>query len=273
MNRLAFYAIATAALGGSLLAIACKATIEAEAGPGTPMFGGSKLKVDIDAGSRTVSVPPNFPQPAPGSCVKVNFVGPNGELLSTEEVTVGGPGAVAPEGTEGITVSPCDPPEEEEAERVTPDGRTLRTYPFRWLPYDTSGPVWFIDFTVEATDVYDAQAKALDFLRHTLTEKKPEGVEVYGFAGVHSRDGRVRFAVVSDEKPTKLLVQWNDGRVASLRDGVTRRLPAGWYASTYFVPTSMVDYGPGFDVKNVAAYHLETPSKTIDMRLSVAVQQ
>lgn len=269
----------TAAASLALVALitACKASVEAEAGPGTPIFGGSKVRIEVDG--RTVSVPAGEPQPKAGDCVHVNWLGANGEDLGGTDVVVGGPGAQAPPGAEGVTVSPCKPAEHKGATGAHSPQQfvsgALEVFAFRYQPLDfTSGRGRFVDFTVSATDDATARTQALEFLRGTLERSCPPTVTPYGFADVEVlQDGRVRFSIVSLAEPRSLSFSWNSRAVGTLAQARVARSSAGWYASTLIVPAGLVFYGvPGLPVTNSAAFDLVTRDLATSLALSLTVQ-
>jgi len=266
------------------LFVACKVSAQAEAGPGVPLFGGSSVTVDID-GRRVSPCPdPDGVFPKDGDCVRLHFKDADGKEIGAADVTVGGPGADAPPGTEGVTVSPCDPPAKDKKDKTQAMGwgridfraaGSLVTVPFRALPFRMEdGRGRWIDYTATASSVDQAEGLARSFEAGALEKPKPDGVEAYGFADAEVlSDGRVRFSILSWRRPSDLSLVWNGHALADRVEHarITRTL-GGWYASTVLVPAGYVNFeAGGLEVVNEAAFSVLTRDGLVEQRLAVTV--
>jgi hypothetical protein len=272
-----------AALAAALFA-ACKVSAQAEAGPGVPLFGGASVTVDIDGRRVSPQPDPDGAFPKDGDCIRVHFKDADGKEIGSADVTVGGPGADAPDGTEGVTVSPCDPPAKDKKDKTQAMGwgridfraaGSLVTVPFRSLPFRMEdGRGRWVDYAATAASVDQAEGLARAFEQGTLEKPRPEGVEAYGFADVEVlADGRVRFSIVSWRRPSDVSLVWNGHPLADrVEHAHVTRTRGGWYASTVLVPAGYVNYDAGgLEVANEAAFSVLTADGLVEQRLAVTV--
>lgn len=276
-------ALAAATLG-ALALYSCAFSAEAEAGPGVPVFGGTKVKVEADGRRVTPQPDENGGFPRPGDCVRLHFKDGAGNEIGTADVPAGKT-VEAPEGTEGVTWSPCDPPADDGGQPKTKQsgGSSSRLQaagtvevPYRSFPLSLEhGRGRWCDYVVDASSRLAADAIADEFERdQRLEEPKAAGLEAYTFAEVRVRpSGDVRFSAISWDAPKKFEVTWNGTRLPFKGTSV-KRSRGGWYATTVVVPAALVDYGSllGGDSTNQVEYSLETAGGRVAASLTLDVR-
>lgn len=282
MKRPMILAAAGLAVLAAALFAACKVSASAETGPGVPIFGGSKVNIDIDGRKATPQLDPSGGYPQPGDCIRLHFKDADGKEIGTADVPAGG-SADAPDGTEEVTWSPCDPPKAPKGKakdnswgggmRVGADGEI--TVPFRTLPFRMEdGAGRWIDYSATAPSQNQAEALAQDFEVGALDRPRPQGIHTYGFSDVAVlRDGRVRVTVLTWREPTAFRLHWNGQTIAGgLDDATVTRTRGGWYASSVVVPASLVNFDQaGLPVTNEARYDVLTSEGRVDQTLAVTV--
>lgn len=253
---------------------ACSATFKGKAGPGVPFIGGSEIEFTVNLGNGTLKVPPQ-PGLQDGDCIKVTFLDGDGQPIGSTEATVG-KDTKAPDGTEDVEFSPCDPKPDPKDKTKKADGMQLNVrladaglYLYLRRPFNvTDGRARWIDYTVRAASRAEADAIAARFSSN-LSVRPPE-VEVFTFADVSVRPtGLVKFSILSQDKPLALTFDWNGMPLYTLRDARVRHV-GSWYVTSVFVPADLVNTPiVGFtNVSNEAHYKLDTVARPQELTVS-----
>lgn len=271
--------VLAAALAATLaLALAaCEASGSIRVPEDVPYIGGSTVsvtfKIDEDAGTLEI---PEQPGGLPtGTCVKVTFLDDAGNPLSSSEVEVGGDPVPVPEGTEGIGLSPCDPPVPTDPKKDKARRHSLSqlvasslTFGYRLLPYDVrDGHMRYCDYLVTAAGRNRADAVSAAFTRDLTSAPPPAGLTTYGFSETQTLpNGDVAMTLVTQEPPRALRFDVDGQRVVELTSpGVTVALEGGWWKTRFTLPSALVAF-PG---TTVVEYTVELDSR--DVGASIAL--
>lgn len=270
MKKILCFALATFLV----VLAACSATFKGKAGDNVPLIGGSEIEFSVNIGNSTLKVPPQGDLKE-GDCIKVTFLGADGKPIGSKEATVG-KDTKAPDGTEDVEFSPCDPkPDKKDKSKSIDDSQIdLRVasgdHLYQQRPFNMAdGHGRWIDYTVTASSREEADGIAAHFtanLRH-----RPRQVEVYTFADSKIRsDGSVRFSILTQDKPLTLAFDWNGIPLYTLRDAHVCQV-GSWYVTMVIVPADLVNVPIGglFDTSNEVHYRLDTATRPQELTFSI----
>jgi hypothetical protein len=269
-------AAALAAIVALALA-SCEASGSMTVPPGVPYVGGSTVsvtfKIDEDAG--TIELPEQPDGLPAGTCVKVIFLDGAGNPIGSSELEVGSDPAPAPDGTKGIGLAACDPPEPTDTKKDKARRHSLSqlvasslTFGYRLLPYDVrDGHMQYCDYLVTATGRNRADAVSAAFRRDLTSAPPPAGLTTYGFSeSLALPDGDVAMTLVTQEPPRALRFDVDGQRVVELTSpGVTVALEGGWWKTRFTLPSALVAFPGTTDVE----YTVELDSR--DVGASIAL--
>lgn len=261
---------------GALAIAACRGSGKLISGDNTPIVGGSSFEWNFEAGSLSIdSTPGGLP---PGTCIKIVWLDGAGNPIGESEATADGPPVDVPEGTEGASFSPCDPPQEppkkigkRSHDQAFVAGQ-FRLFAYRQIPLDFSdGAGRCAEYIVTARSEEEADDIARRFTAGMFQEQPDPRVETWGTADVELlADGRVRYTIFSREAPTAFAFEWNGTALFDLADAVVQTAH-GWYAITVHVPGALVDSSP-MGAANAARYSLVLPERTIELETSFSFE-
>ena len=261
---------------GVVVLAACSVTIETKTPEAVPLIGGTEIKIHIEAGRASIPPTPGVPQ---GACIKIVWLGADGQPLGETELTVGGEAKDIPEGAEDLRLEPCDPPDESPAHKVRQRSfqqpfvtDQLRAFAYRHFPVDLSdGEGRYVEYIVTAHSEEEADQLADQIGASLFQEALDPRVEMWGAAEAELlEDGRVRYTVFSDEAPGAFAFEWNGTDLFDLSDAVVQAAN-GWYATTVHVPSALVDSTPT-GAENVARYALTLSTREVGLTTSFAFE-
>jgi hypothetical protein len=259
-------------LGSILIAAAC--TFKGRAGATT--FGNS-FELEVEAGG--IKAPATPENPPAGTCVKFTFFDGSGNALGSAEGTVGGEPVPAPDGTEEVGVSPCDPDDPDPKKKAKRIGGArqrvvagqLREFGFRLMPFDyEDGHARQVDYVVTANNLDEAESLSAEFVKDLFAEPCEAQITPGSAADIQFlADGRVRFSMFSVGMPDSLAFDWNGTPLFTLADASVIAMN-GWYVTTVHVPASMVDSSMT-GASNNATYSLVVDGRDYGTSLQLTV--
>lgn len=266
-------------VGVSLAAAAC--TFTAKAGDHVPGFAGSEITLEVDGPG--VSCPATSTSPPAGTCIKFTFFDGGGNPIGSAEGEVGGDPVPAPDGTEEVGVSPCDPeedPEEPEPKKKAKKRSStqhsvvggLEEFGFHLMPFNfDDGHARQVEYVVVASNSDEAEDASAEFVKNLFAEPCEAQVTPYSAADIELLpDGRVRFSMFSLEAPLSLAFDWNDAPLFTLADASVAAAN-GWYVTTVYVPADMVDVSGFGSSTNTATYLMGVTGRDIGTSLQLTI--